>query len=119
MGRIVGAMASSHAYTFLEPTQWEQRRQRTYANYRDRLGSEPTPQAHIDQESVELNLRRYGRIRDALERGRDRLHASQPDAVVLIGDDQDGNFLEDSLPQLAIYVGEGLTAVDRHTRQQG
>jgi hypothetical protein len=34
MGKIIAAMASSHAYTFLEPKTWDKRREHTRSNYK-------------------------------------------------------------------------------------
>ncbi len=36
MGQLVAAMASSHAYTFLEPNIWDKPRDHTRANYKRR-----------------------------------------------------------------------------------
>jgi len=36
----------------------------------------------------------------------------KPDALILIGDDQNENFKEDNLPQIAIYLGEQFIAMD-------
>jgi hypothetical protein len=113
MGRIVAAMASSHAYTFLEPEQWESRRGRTRGNYARRYGVEPPERPEVAQESLEDNQTRYRRISDGLHHLRERFEALQPDALVLIGDDQDENYREDNLPQFAIYLGDRLVAVDR------
>jgi len=45
---------------------------------------------------------------------RDRLREKKPDAFILIGDDQNENYREDNLPQVAIYTGDRLLPVDRH-----
>ncbi len=115
MGRIVAAMASSHAYTFLEPEEWDARRRHTRANYARRYGSEPPEQPQVAAESLEANRRRYARIREGLGLLRTQLAALRPDVLLLIGDDQDENFQEDNLPQFAIYLGSRLVAVDKAT----
>ncbi len=43
----------------------------------------------------------------------------KPDALILIGDDQNENFKEDNLPQIAIYLGEQFIAMDRHAQSHG
>lgn len=113
MGRIVAAMASSHAYTLVPPEQWDERRKFTRANYARRYGVEPADQPQALSESFEDDQVRYGRIRDGLMNLRNRLHASRPDALIMIGDDQDENYREDNLPQFAIYVGEKLLTAER------
>ena len=113
MGRIVGGLASSHAYTFLEPAEWETRRQFTRNNYARRYGVEPPERPEVAGEAFDANEQRFGRIRDGLQALRTKLEELRPDALVLIGDDQDENYREDNLPQFAIYLGERLVAVDR------
>jgi hypothetical protein len=39
---------------------------------------------------------------------RDAVKRSKPDAIILIGDDQNENFLESNLPQIAIYLGDSV-----------
>ena len=63
MGRIVGGLASSHAYTFLEPTEWETRRQFTRSNYARRYGVEPAERPEVVGETFDANEHRFGRIR--------------------------------------------------------
>ena len=47
MGKLIAAMASSHAYTFLEPKFWDKRREHTRANYKRRFGVEPPDQPQV------------------------------------------------------------------------
>ncbi len=63
---------------------------------------------------IEIRQRRYQPIRDGLIFLRDRLREKKPDALILIGDDQNENYREDNLPQIAIFVGDQLIPVDRH-----
>jgi len=113
MGKFVAAMASSHAFAFIEPELWDQRRQRTRNNYKRRYGVEPAEQPQVLEETLEDNQRRYEGIRDGLNYLRQRLDALRLDALIVVGDDQDENFREDNLPQFAIYIGNEVVAADR------
>jgi hypothetical protein len=113
MGTIVGAMLSSHAYAFLEPHEWdERRRERSMPNYARRFGSMPLEHAEIEDETLEANQRRFAAIRDGYAEIRRRLAALRADAVVMIGNDQDEIFGEGCQPQFAVYTGERFLASD-------
>jgi aromatic ring-opening dioxygenase LigB subunit len=114
MAQVVAGMASSHAYTFLDPTVWDKRRQKTRQNYASRYGVEPPEQPQVQQETLEETVLRFENIRQTLNMLKERLHALKPDLLVMIGDDQDENFDERNLPQFAVYVGGDFDAVDRH-----
>ena len=109
---IVGAFATSHAYTFQEPETWDQRRVRSKTNVAKKAGrlADDTPQAQA--ETLEDNRQRYAKIRDAHAEIRKRLAALQPDAVLLIGDDQTENFGTENIPQFLIYTGGDYLADD-------
>ena len=109
---IVGAFATSHAYTFQEPETWDVRRERSKANVARKAGrpASDTPQAQA--ETLEDNRRRYAPIREGHEKIRLKLKEANADAVLLIGDDQAENFTADNMPQLLIYTGEEYLADD-------
>jgi hypothetical protein len=113
MARIVAGLGSSHAYTFVQPDQWDSRRTFTRGNYARRYGVEPPDRPEVENETLDANQERYGRITAGLEQLRAEFERLQPDAWILIGDDQDENYQEDNLPQFAIYTGEGLKSVAR------
>src|SRR4051812_17630222 len=109
---IVGAFATSHAYTFQEPETWDQRRVRSKTNVAKKAGrlADDTPQAKA--ETLEDNRERYKKIRNAHEEIRRRLKALEADAVLLIGDDQTENFGTENIPQFLIYTGGDYLADD-------
>ena len=113
MGTLVAAMASSHAYTFLEPKVWDKRREHTRSNYKRRFGVEPPDQPQVAEENLAANEIRYEKIRDGLNFLRDKINALRPDILLLVGDDQNENFLENNLPQFSIYLGKQFVAADR------
>jgi aromatic ring-opening dioxygenase LigB subunit len=116
MANIIAAMASSHAYTFLEPKEWDSRREFTRSNYKKRFGAAPPDQPQVAEETLEGNETRYQRIRDGLKFLRDKVLSLRPDVLIVIGDDQNENFLENNLPQFAIYLGKEFVAADRAGR---
>jgi aromatic ring-opening dioxygenase catalytic subunit (LigB family) len=114
MGRIVAGFASSHANTLVEPSRWDERREHNRLGYKKRYGVEPPIHPNVAAESIEVREKRYQPIRDGLVFLRDRLRNTKPDAFILIGDDQNENYREDNLPQIAIYLGDHVIPVDRH-----
>src|SRR5438094_847064 len=113
MARIVAGLGSSHAYTFVQPEQWDTRRQFTRGNYARRYGVEPPERPEVLEESLEEDQARYARIRSGLDYLRAEFERLNPDAWILIGDDQDENYVEDNLPQFAIYTGEEVISTTR------
>jgi hypothetical protein len=81
MGKIIAAMASSHAYTFLEPKIWDERRAHTRANYKRRYGVEAPDQPQVAEETLESNEARYQRIRDGLVFLRSKILSLRPDVL--------------------------------------
>ena len=113
MGRITDGMASSHAYALVEPAGWDHRRLRSRGRYAARYGVEPRAHPNVAAKVSEERERRYRPIREALEFFRRRMDETRPDALIVVGDDQDENFTDDNLPQIAVYTGAQLHAVER------
>ena len=89
MGKIISGLASSHAYALQEPAQWDMMRQRTMERYKARFGKYPPLQARIAEETSDLREQRYQRIRSGLEFLKLKIAEQKPDALILVGDDQD------------------------------
>jgi Catalytic LigB subunit of aromatic ring-opening dioxygenase len=111
MSIVVAGMASSHAYTFYEPAQWDARREVSYERYRKRYGRLPKVPAELAAASLEDDEQRYGKLREGFARLAESLAASKPDVLLLIGDDQHEHFVS-SVPQFAIYTGEWFISED-------
>lgn len=105
MGEIIAGMASSHAYALADPTAWDRMRERTKASYKRRYGVEPPDHPKVREESLEDRQVRYHRVKSGFNFLKERLREKKPDALILIGDDQNEHFKEDNLPQIALYVG--------------
>jgi len=113
MDRIIAGMGSSHAATVAEPSEWDKGRAANRANYKRRYGVEPAVHPKALEETMEVRERRYSRIREGLEFLRGKLREKRPDALILVGDDQDENFTEENWPQVAIYLGEEVFSTRR------
>lgn len=113
MGKIVGAMALSHAFALLEPDRWDKLREVNRQGYKRRFGQEPPDHPKIAEETLEGNRERYQRISNGIAFLRDSIAAKKPDAVIVIGDDQNENFRDDNLPQLALYRGAKIVTTQR------
>ena len=64
------------------------------------------PRAAKELESPQLCKELHGRIHAGIERMRAEVQAYKPDAIVLIGDDQDDVFNMSNNPTFAIYTGD-------------
>jgi hypothetical protein len=112
MARIVAGFASSHAYALVEPRGWDKMRERTWARYRSRYGKDAPVDPKIAAESLGERERRYARVREGLVFLGERIREKRPDALVLIGDDQEENFKEENLPQISLYLGEKVFSTE-------
>lgn len=112
MGKIATAIASSHAFALLEPEAWDGGRTKNLERYRSKYG--PTAPVHNGKlESIEDASNRYKDIRNAHDLFSNLIIREKVTTAVIIGDDQDENFNEDNLPQLAIYTGDTFSAEAR------
>jgi hypothetical protein len=111
MSNLVAGMASSHAYTFYEPAQWDERRAVSYERYRKRFGRLPKIPQELGAADPEDDQRRYEQLRDGFARLGELLVSTKPDVLLLIGDDQHEHFVG-SVPQFAIYTGERFISQD-------
>jgi hypothetical protein len=114
MGTIVGAMLSTHAYTFVDPATWDTRRStRTRHNYAVKYGSVPPERPEVANETDAEIERRFATIRSGFAEIRRRLADVHADTLVIIGNDQDENFTSHVLPQFAVYTGADFRIVSR------
>jgi aromatic ring-opening dioxygenase catalytic subunit (LigB family) len=113
MGKIVAATALSHAFTLLEPELWDELRERNRRGYERRYGAAPPVHPKIAEETLESNRERYQRIKSGIGHLRQIIAAKKPDALILIGDDQNENFRDNDLPQLALYLGNQIVTTER------
>jgi len=114
MGKLVAAMATSHAFALWDPAKWEEFRLWNRDMYKKRYNIDPPVPPQFDAETPETNAARYERVRAAHDRLQRELHDSRPDVLLLVGDDQNEHYKDDNIPQIAIYNGGDFhTAPDR------
>ncbi len=120
MGKLVAAMASSHAFALMEPSKWDDFRRLNREMYQRLYGVVPPILPQIEEEAPQSIERRYARVRLAHDRLRQQLREARPDVLLVVGDDQNEHFKDENIPQIAIYNGgDFLTSPDgkRYTSQ--
>jgi aromatic ring-opening dioxygenase catalytic subunit (LigB family) len=117
MGEIVAALASSHAFAVLPPERWDEVRERNRKSYARRYGVEPAVHPRVEAESRDDVQARYERVQTGFAALRRVLEETRPDALIVIGDDQNENFSGQNCPQFAIYTGGEAVLVDRSMQE--
>jgi 3-O-methylgallate 3,4-dioxygenase len=103
MANLVGCFAMSHApQLMLEPDHWKLLRMRES----EKLPEKP----ELETETDEVKWTKWRRCMDAIAVLRQKLEASRPDVIVLVGDDQHENILDDNTPPFTIFIGEQAEA---------
>ena len=88
----------SHApQLMLDPDHWNLLRMRES----EKLPEKPELQTETD----EVKWTKWRRCMDAIAVLRQKLEASRPDVIVLVGDDQHENILDDNTPPFTIFIG--------------
>lgn len=106
MANIARAYASSHAFTFMPPDDWNKFRAKNRQSFIDRIGREPRTPPGLSAEPVQQLEERHRRIRGEVAAIRSSASDAGLDALVIIGDDQNENLSSANMPQLAIYTGD-------------
>jgi aromatic ring-opening dioxygenase catalytic subunit (LigB family) len=113
MAKIIAGLASSHAFALIDPKDWDARRERNLLGYQQRYGVAPPVHPKIAEENGDIRMRKHESVRNGLDFLRDAVKRSKPDAIILVGDDQNENFVANNLPQLAVYLGDSVVTTDR------
>ena len=114
MAEILG-LGCTHAPMILYPPEH-------WVNVRKRLSSgipdyQPPPsliEELADDNGIRHDRKNHHRIMNAFAVLRDKLHDWQPDAVILIGDDQSENFKRENLPTFCFYTGSTVDGYPFH-----
>jgi aromatic ring-opening dioxygenase catalytic subunit (LigB family) len=112
MAELLGAFATSHATTFINPALWEETRSKVRALYVGRYGSIPAEPMQVARETLSENQERYAHITQVHDLVRKNGRELKPDAIILIGNDQNENYGDFAAPQFAIHTGGGFFAKD-------
>src|SRR5436190_5950950 len=102
MAEIVGSFAMSHApQLMIDPDHWE-------------LINKPKATEPLAPElrnlTLETKWERWKRTRAAVDQIRERLDELKPDALIVIGDDQHENMVDDNMPPFTVFIGDDVEA---------
>jgi hypothetical protein len=114
MGKIVNAIATSHAFAMLDPGLWDEVREQNRGRYIQRQGKEPPLLPELAAADPADDVVRFARIQKAQSQLRQELAAAKPDIFVIVGDDQNENLSSAVMPQIAVYTGGDYTGRMRH-----
>src|SRR6185369_11222289 len=101
--KLVGALAMSHGpQLMLNPDLWSLLRNRES----EKLPDKPA----LRNETAEVMWSKWRGCMAAIENLRQRLEAFRPDLVIVVGDDQHENLVDDNMPPFTIFIGEQAEA---------
>ncbi len=103
MAEIVGCLAMSHApQLMLPPEQWGLLNTRSW---------DPLPvRPELAKETLDVKQAKWDRCMAAIGELRGKLDALRPDTLVLVGDDQHENLIDDNMPPFTIFIGKEVEA---------
>jgi len=103
MANLIGCVAMSHApQLMLDPDHWHL--------LQNRLSENLPPKPELAKETAEIKWHKWRACRSAIDQLRDRVAALRPDVLVVIGDDQHENLLDDNMPPFTIFIGRQAEA---------
>lgn len=103
MANLVGCAAMSHApQLMLNPDYWHLLNNRQ----RERLPDKPG----MANETAEVKWSKWNRCMAAIEKLRAKIDTLSPDVLIVVGDDQHENLVDDNMPPFSIYIGEEAEA---------
>lgn len=110
MADLVAAAATSHAFALRDPAGWDEGRLGNQKGFERRYGWMPETPPEVEQETDEDVAYRYGKVSRGHDTIVERFDALKLDALIILGNDQDEEFSEQSIaPQLAIFTGKEFT----------
>jgi Catalytic LigB subunit of aromatic ring-opening dioxygenase len=103
MAHLVGCVAMSHApQLMLDPGKWHLLQARQDENLPEKAG--------LEKETEEIKWNKWRGCMAAIEKLRDRINALHPDVLIIVGDDQHENLIDDNMPPFMIYMGQEAEA---------
>ena len=103
MAKLIGCMAMSHApQLMLNPDQWDLLKNRENEGLPDKPG--------LETETAEVKWTKWHGCMDAIATLRQKLHELLPDVLIVVGDDQHENLVDDNMPPFTIYMGHTVEA---------
>jgi 3-O-methylgallate 3,4-dioxygenase len=103
MSNLVGCVAMSHApQLLLDPGKWHLLQNRQSENLPDKPG--------LENETDDVKWSKWRGCMAAIEKLRQHVEVLRPDVLIVVGDDQHENLVEDNMPPFTIYMGEEAEA---------
>jgi aromatic ring-opening dioxygenase LigB subunit len=103
MAKLVGCVAMSHGpQLMLNPDQWGLLKNRESERLPDKPG--------LENETNEMKWVKWRGCMTAIDTLRQQIEAYQPDVLVIVGDDQHENLIDDNMPPFTIFIGEEVEA---------
>jgi 3-O-methylgallate 3,4-dioxygenase len=103
MANLVGCVAMSHApQLMLDPDHWDLLRNRESENLPDKPG--------LEKETSEIKWAKWRGCMEAIATLRKKIEAYHPDVLVVVGDDQHENLVDDNMPPFTIFMGQEVEA---------
>jgi hypothetical protein len=103
MANLVGCVAMSHApQLMLDPGNWHLLQTRQSENLPDK--------PELEKETDELKWTKWRGCVSAIDRLRRHVEGLRPDVIIVVGDDQHENLVDDNMPPFTIYMGEEAEA---------
>jgi len=103
MANLVGCVAMSHApQLMLDPDHWGLLNNRGGENLPDKPG--------LEKETSEVRWGKWRGCMKAIETLRQKIEAYHPDVLMIVGDDQHENLIDDNMPPFTIFMGEEVEA---------
>ena len=103
MAKLVGGAAMSHApQLMLNPDNWHL--------LNNRQGENLPVKPALEKETQEVKWAKWNGCMAAIGKLREKIAAMRPDVVVLVGDDQHENLIDDNMPPFTIFMGKEAEA---------
>jgi aromatic ring-opening dioxygenase catalytic subunit (LigB family) len=103
MANLIASAAMSHApQLMLNPDYWHLLNNRQRENLPDKPG--------LEKETQEVKWAKWNDCMAAIAKLCDTITAARPDVIIVVGDDQHENLVDDNMPPFSIYMGADAEA---------
>lgn len=103
MAKLIGCAAMSHApQLMLNPDYWHLLNNRQGERLPDKPG--------LEKETQEVRWAKWNNCMTAIGKLREQVEALRPDVIIVVGDDQHENLIDDNMPPFSIYMGQEAEA---------
>jgi hypothetical protein len=103
MAKLIGCAAMSHApQLMLNPDYWHLLNNRQAERLPDKPG--------MEKETQEIKWAKWNQCMAAIAQLREMITAAHPGVIIVVGDDQHENLVDDNMPPFSIYIGDEAEA---------